>query len=284
MSDALDRLLAMAEPAEEQDRIALEPGISFWRSAGVTPSGGLRYSAALPAGLHVSAGRGEMQSLIAGETVHFSGPQFALFRMAAPTPCETTMAPGRRWRSLGLWIAPGWDDDIWAGAPSGSISERLQPRVPSQAVGALIASTAHQRYRGLARDYALRAQAYALLAALTDSRQHYHDSPADRRRVAVEAAQAIIDAEYADPPRLADLARQVGTNRRYLTADFRVRTGMSIAAYITARRLDHARDMLAGGLTPGQVAARVGLTPSHFAQAFRRRFGLPPSRHRPKLP
>jgi transposase len=57
-----------------------------------------------------------------------------------------------------------------------------------------------------------------------------------------------------------------------------------VKAYITARRLEHARDMLAAGLGPAQVAARVGLTPSHFAQAYRRRFGEPPSRHQRKFP
>lgn len=278
--DALDLMMALAEPAEEQDRVELEAGISFWRSAGVVPAAGLRYQALLPAGLHVSAGRGELQSVIDGQAIRFSGAQYALFRLPRETDCTTALIPRSRWRSMGLWIAP--DSNVQA-----LLNKRApclpQPIMPDAGIGALIASTAHQRYRGVARDYALRAQGYALLATAFAA-EMLPATPDTRRRDAVDAALAIIDIEYADPPSLADLARRVGSNRRYLTADFRARTGASIAAYITARRLEHARDILAAGLGPAQVAARVGLTPSHFAQAYRRRFGEPPSRHQRKFP
>lgn len=284
MKDALDCLLAMAEPAEERDRLMLEPGISFWRSAGAVPAAGLRYATPMPAGLHISAGRGEMQSRIANDTVLFSGPQFALFTLAEDVRCETVVVPGSRWRSLGLWIEPGFiPEDIHRLLLGGPVPARPRPQRPCAAVNALITSTAHQRYRGVARDYALRAQAYALLASLADDDLPPASNPIERRRSTVDAVLAIIDQNYAQPPLLAELARRVGSNRRYLTRDFRDLTGVSISSYITARRLEHARDMLGAGLAPGEVAARVGLTASHFAQAYRRRFGLSPSRQHQKV-
>ena len=282
MTDALDRLIAAVAPPDETDRIELEPGVSFWRSAGKVPAGGFAYDAALPAGLHFSAGRGEIQSRIGDDCIQFSGALLACFRLEGVTPCHTSMASGSRWRSIGLWVAPDCPTADSFDKPA--LPARPQPCVPCGDIAALIGSTAHQRYRGMARDYALRAQAYALLAGLTAQRTEPPLASADRRRLAARAAAAILDADYAAPPGLAELALRVGTNRRYLTFDFRALTGMTIAAYITRLRLEHASAMLTSGMMATQVAARIGLTPSHFAQAFRRRFGHLPSHHGRQLP
>ncbi len=253
----------------------LEPGVSYWRAHGSAGSAGLCYEAEMPVGVHISAGRGRVETQIDGQRIAFVGPSFARFTLMEPTRCATAILAGTHWTSLGLWIAPS--SDLYP-LLSDERTSVPRPCPPPAGILALIGGSWSQRYRGVAHQWALRAEAYALLASSSNGEGQSFRPPAFHRREAVAAARAIIDNEYADPPTLAELARCVGVNRRYLTHDFRERYGRSIAAHIAALRLQHADDMLAAGLPVGEVAARVGLSPSHFAQAYRRRFGHPPSR------
>lgn len=63
---------------------------------------------------------------------------------------------------------------------------------------------------------------------------------------------------------------------RTLTDVFREQFGMSIASYVTHRRLQVARDHLLEGLSVSAAAHCVGYAPAHFSNAFQRQFGLRP--------
>jgi AraC-like DNA-binding protein len=101
----------------------------------------------------------------------------------------------------------------------------------------------------------------------------------------MEARDRLL-ARFDDPPTIAQLAREVGTNTFNLKRDFKAVFGLGVRAFVLGHRLDRARAQLLD--TRGsvkEIAAAVGYSDvAHFSAAFRRRFGFPPSTLRRRLP
>jgi len=96
-----------------------------------------------------------------------------------------------------------------------------------------------------------------------------------------EARDRLL-ARLHDPPTLAQLARDLGTNEFTLKRDFKAVFERPVYAFLLERRLDHARELLLDTDRPlKEVAERVGYAQtSHFGAAFRRRFGVTPGQMR----
>lgn len=107
-----------------------------------------------------------------------------------------------------------------------------------------------------------------------------------RHRAAVDDAVGILRAEFAEPHTIASLAQRVGLNQCYLKTAFRTLTGTTIARYLRDLRMQHARALIEDGRhSVYEAALFVGYSnPSHFAAAFRRTHGLPPSHLRRAFP
>lgn len=101
----------------------------------------------------------------------------------------------------------------------------------------------------------------------------------------VEACRSILASRLGEPLALHDLAREVGVSPFHLHRTFRAVTGHPIHRYRNELRLREALDRLAGGerdLT--RLALDLGFSGhAHFATAFRRHFGAPPSVERRRL-
>jgi AraC-like DNA-binding protein len=95
-------------------------------------------------------------------------------------------------------------------------------------------------------------------------------------------ARDLLLARLHDPPTLAQLARDLGTNEFTLKRDFKTVFERPVHVFLLERRLEHARELLLDTDRPlKEVAERVGYTQvSHFGAAFRRRFGLTPGQVR----
>lgn len=92
-------------------------------------------------------------------------------------------------------------------------------------------------------------------------------------------ARALIEREPETAFTLPVLARRVGINVNKLKAGFKQTFGQTVGAYATEVRMAHAYHLLRSeGLHVASVAYRLGYTPTHFAVAFRRRYGVQPSR------
>jgi AraC-like DNA-binding protein len=106
----------------------------------------------------------------------------------------------------------------------------------------------------------------------------------------VKRARAKIEAALFEPLSVEELARLCGTSASTLLRAFRREVGVAPATYARDRRLDEALLLLeAGKWTASEVATRVGYASlPAFTVAFRRRFGVVPSRARaapsPTLP
>jgi AraC-like DNA-binding protein len=98
----------------------------------------------------------------------------------------------------------------------------------------------------------------------------------DRRRL--DIAREMLEAEFEAPPSIEAIARASGLNDFRLKRDFKRLFGMSPHAYARDLRLNAAAVALCEGESVKGVARRAGYAcSSRFSQAFRRRFGMPPS-------
>jgi len=105
------------------------------------------------------------------------------------------------------------------------------------------------------------------------------------RRELVEAAKLVLTTRPGEAHSLASLARAVHASPFHLARVFRAETGQPIHRYLLQLRLALALERLADGAgSLVDLAFELGFTShSHFTEAFRRRFGLPPSVCRRRL-
>ncbi len=103
-------------------------------------------------------------------------------------------------------------------------------------------------------------------------------------RRAVDRAKEVIATRYDERLTLDEIARDSGYSAAHLCEVFRQETGIPMHRYLGRLRLLVALEGLEGTENLTRLAYQVGFsTPSHFATAFRREFGHPPSRLLPAL-
>lgn len=97
----------------------------------------------------------------------------------------------------------------------------------------------------------------------------------------LQLAKEFLQREYAQPPTLAGLSRLICLNEFKLKKGFKQMFGFTVHAYVIEQRLLHAQRLLErDGLSVSEAAARVGYgNASHFAAAFRKRFGASPGEY-----
>jgi transcriptional regulator GlxA family with amidase domain len=112
-----------------------------------------------------------------------------------------------------------------------------------------------------------RSGSESQLNPMFDYRDHFESG--------VHAVQDRIVNQPAGRHSLDELARVAGMSRRHLTRTFRAATGVSVAEYHNAIRLEHARALLANPeLTVDAVAERCGLSDArHLRRLWKDAFG-----------
>jgi AraC-like DNA-binding protein len=108
----------------------------------------------------------------------------------------------------------------------------------------------------------------------------FKPGPEDLERI--RKAQAILGNDLEHPPRLSELALQVGTNHNRLSMGFRQFCGTTVFGYLRQLRLEKARVLIEQeGANVTEAALQVGYNslPS-FSKAFSRYFGLNPAQCR----
>jgi AraC-like DNA-binding protein len=122
----------------------------------------------------------------------------------------------------------------------------------------------------------------AIVARLLDAPRRA--PPAGRSKVAELARWRLrrvteyVEANLAEPIRLADLADAAGLTRMHFAAQFRAATGLPPHEYLLRRRIERAQEML---IEESEsligIALSVGFqTQSHFTSVFKRFVGQPP--------
>jgi len=121
-----------------------------------------------------------------------------------------------------------------------------------------------------------------LLASLTrhlDWRKRQDFDP--RLPLVAQVARDYLHAHTYEDIGLDDLAQACGIDRFRLTRAFKAAFGLAPHAYLIQLRLAKARQLLARGETPAQVASVLGFADqSHLGRWFRRAYQLTPADYR----
>ena len=105
------------------------------------------------------------------------------------------------------------------------------------------------------------------------------DAPCDHTRQ-VRRAIELLRARVAEPVTLDELAAHAGLEKFHLCRAFRTEVGMPPYAYLTRLRIMRAKQLLAAGVKPGDVASQVGFyDQSQLNRHFRRLVGTTPGQY-----
>lgn len=168
-------------------------------------------------------------------------------------------------------------DGVWIGTT---------PTPPAMKAAALALLDAG--FRSEAQDLTIEARALdllsgalALMRGTGDTAEGHGFTGRDLRRLT--EARDLLLAEPARPWTIHSLARRVGLNDKKLKRGFRACFGQPVHAFLQEARLSLGRRLLREGGSVTEVSLAVGYAnPSHFAQLFRRSFGVTPSAFRQK--
>lgn len=198
-------------------------------------------------------------------------------------------SPRTPYRSLKVALEVSTITDIAASLPRGAASLRSAPR-RALSVSALDAPLADAVLRLLGlldsesdcavlAPLVLREITYRLLAGEQGARLSQIAAADGNGRRMVRAVRWLKE-HFAEPLRVADLAREVSMSPSALHQHFKSVTAMSPLQYQKQLRLHEARRlMLSAGLDASEACFRVGYeSPSQFSREYSRLFGAPPKR------
>ncbi|KAB1439136.1 helix-turn-helix domain-containing protein [Pseudodesulfovibrio senegalensis] len=119
-----------------------------------------------------------------------------------------------------------------------------------------------------------------ILSRLLDEHADIPPAPMSDEPEAVTRARAFLNANFAQPISLDELARQAGLSPFHLSRMFTARVGLPPHEYQVSRRVRRAKKMLADGEPAAQVAAECGFADqSHLSRAFKRIMGMTPGQY-----
>ncbi|AXK38763.1 response regulator transcription factor [Crenobacter cavernae] len=134
----------------------------------------------------------------------------------------------------------------------------------------------------LAEEVLARVRIHLQLAGRPAESQTDAAEPLDPDEVLLQAGIALIRGRLSEPLTVEEIATQLGSYEKKLSAVFRERTGLTVFAYLREERLRTARQWLAESDASIQdVADQLAFqNAGNFATAFRERFGLTPTAYR----
>jgi AraC-like DNA-binding protein len=99
-------------------------------------------------------------------------------------------------------------------------------------------------------------------------------------------ARDLVDARYAQPVDVDDLARTAGLSRAHFSREFKRAFGESPHAYLLTRRLERAAALLRATDRPVvSICFAVGLrSVGSFTTSFTRAYGVTPTAYRASFP
>ncbi|RAJ88216.1 AraC-like DNA-binding protein [Chitinophaga dinghuensis] len=153
-------------------------------------------------------------------------------------------------------------------------------------MNAIIEEMTNCTFQGGVKKLFLQSKAIELLALqcsqageVTEKRTR-QISASDRERL--DHARTILLANMQEPPTMAQLARMTGLNEFKLKSGFREVYNNTVFGYLSDSRLEQSRILvLEGKYSLAEIAAEAGFSsPQHFSNAFRKKFGVSPSKLR----
>ena len=97
----------------------------------------------------------------------------------------------------------------------------------------------------------------------------------------IKKAKEIIILKMAEPPRLQELADEIGLNLKKLKMGFKQIYGDTVYGFLFDYKMDYARKLLdSGSYNVNEVGLKIGYsTGSHFIAAFKKKFATTPKKY-----
>lgn len=199
---------------------------------------------------------------------------------------EDLLHPGGRHAALWFRLAVAGEAEAAASLPffaEGVLAEQQVLRLPAgEAEAAVSAMLAEYQVHDAASPGLQQGLLTAFFWRLVRAADPALLAPGLRARSQADAFAARLRALFRRrqglPLTVGEMARQLGLAERTLAEACRRHLGCSPARAWMTWRLGLARDLLRQGLQVQQVAERLGFAnPFHFARAYRRAHGRPPS-------
>ena len=138
------------------------------------------------------------------------------------------------------------------------------------------------------REEVLRSDAYAhqmihikMLELLTHLLRRMEKPERPGRDPIIQYLADYMDAHFEDRIDLDRLSRMSGLNASYLCRKFRQEIGTTPMKYLTQRRIERAKTLLAGGQGSTETAEGCGFSDLHyFCRVFKEYTGSPPGEYR----
>lgn len=184
-----------------------------------------------------------------------------------------------------LYLDPLWLERellaLFEHAPSNSLPGFADTLSQDPRLAKAVALAFHALHEGDLR-MARQAAVDSLLAALTEHLQwRKHQALDPRLPLVAQVARDYLHAHAYEDIGLDDLARACGVDRFRLSRAFKAAFGLAPHAYLIQLRLAKARQLLANGDSPVQVASALGFADqSHLGRWFRRAYQLTPADYR----
>lgn len=161
-----------------------------------------------------------------------------------------------------------------------------QSGVPSASMQTVLQQILHCPYQGFIRRLYLEGKLLEMMALILADMEEEVPllapvlKPEDVERI--NYAGEILRSQLTNPPSLLGLARQVQINDHKLKVGFRQVFGTTVFGYLHDYRMEKSRQLLeSGSISVSGAAQSVGFANrSHFATAFRKKFGMNPSLYR----
>lgn len=161
-----------------------------------------------------------------------------------------------------------------------------QSSVPSAPMQTVFQQILHCPYQGFTRRLYLEGKLWEMMTLILADMEEDAPllapvlKPDDVERI--HYAGEILRSQLTNPPSLLGLARQVQINDHKLKVGFRQVFGTTVFGYLHDCRMEKSRQLLeSGSISVGGAAQSVGFANrSHFATAFRKKFGMNPSLYR----
>lgn len=217
------------------------------------------------------------------------------------------MTHGRAWCWNGSeWIELGPGDLIWQ-MPGDCTTGRADPQVRYRSLAVKFRSCARKGQRRIPRfsrwnaPYEVAEFIEEILARYTDpafdrpsllwyvfsrlhfkARQWHHELSRQQSDPALERVRKLIDTQYARQLTVGDLAAETEWTDGHFHERFRLAFGMTPYEAISRKRMQAARELLAGSDLPvKRIALETGFRQvSVFCHAFRRHMGESPTMYR----
>ena len=146
----------------------------------------------------------------------------------------------------------------------------------------------YQSHRKLLEEYLLMQDLHEqedfILRSFLDASRAVHRTEVQGSSYLIRSVVSYIEQHYMEQISIDRLAEISYLTPAYLCVIFKKYTGQTINSYITAYRMEKAKELLATNMHLQDICLQVGyISPSYFAKLFRRHFGMTPREYRESL-